>query len=44
MMPCSEHVAIPLAGICAVDTRESASVDLGALGGVNVLVLLRHRH
>lgn len=43
-MPRTEHIAIPLAGITALDTRERTAVDLGSLGGVHVLVLLRHRH
>jgi len=43
-MPRVEHVDIPLAGTTALDARERTAVDLGALGGVNVLVLLRHRH
>lgn len=39
-----ERVRLPLAGITLTDARGSEPVDLGALRGVHVLTLLRHRY
>ena len=44
MTPIEDHTRIPLAGLTAVDANTGAERDLGALDGVTVLVLLRHRH
>lgn len=40
----ADDTRIPLAGCTAVDAETGAERDLGALDGVTVLVLLRHRH
>ncbi len=34
---------LPLAGVVLTDARTGAPVDLGRLGGVRVLTLIRHR-
>lgn len=34
---------IPLAGIRLIDSRTGEQVDMGALSGVTVLSLIRHR-
>lgn len=39
-----ERVHLPLAGISLPDAAGSAIVDLGALPGVWVLTLIRHRY
>lgn len=39
-----EPVRLPLAGITPADARSGRPVDLGALRGVHVLTLLRHRY
>jgi len=43
-MPRSEQVMVPLAGTELVDAASGEPLDLGRLGGVHVLVLIRHRH
>lgn len=43
-MPRTEQVNIPLAGTALVDASSGEVRDVGRLGGVHVLVLIRHRH
>lgn len=43
-MPRRRDTALSLDGITVLDARSETAVDLGALTGVHVLVLLRHRH
>lgn len=43
-MPGAESVTISLSGIELTDASNGRPVRLAALGGVHVLVLLRHRH
>lgn len=38
------QVRVPLDGLSLTDARHGTSVDLGALRGVHVLILMRHRH
>ncbi|MGH3570243.1 MAG: hypothetical protein ACRDUW_00150 [Pseudonocardiaceae bacterium] len=38
-----QHVRLPLAGIRLPDARTGEAVHLGALAGVGVLTLIRHR-
>jgi hypothetical protein len=43
-MPRPEHVRIELTGIQLTDVDSGQPVRLDGIGGVHVLVLLRHRH
>jgi hypothetical protein len=43
-MPRPEDVTIGLAGIQLTDAGTGQSVHLAGIGGVQILVLLRHRH
>ena len=43
-MPKAETAAIDVAGLHLIDAPGGLPVPLGAFGGVQVLVLLRHRH
>jgi hypothetical protein len=43
-MPRPEAVTIGLTGIELTDASTGQPVQLTALGGVHILVLLRHRH
>lgn len=40
----SQATSTPLSGMVLQDASDGESRDLGQLAGVNVLVLLRHRH
>ncbi len=42
-MPTAEHIAVNVGGI-ALHQARGPDVFLGALPGVQVIVLLRHRH
>lgn len=39
-----ELVDLPLRGVRLLDARSGGCVDLGALAGVHVLTLVRHRY
>jgi len=39
-----DAVHLPLRGIGLTDVRSGATVDLGDLGGVQLLSLIRHRY
>ena len=39
-----QDIAVALAGRTVLDARSGAALDLGTLPGVQVLVLIRHRH
>jgi hypothetical protein len=43
-MPPAEAVTIDLAGIALTDADSGEPVRLAEIGGVQILVLLRHRH
>jgi hypothetical protein len=43
-MPQPEAVTIDLTGIQPTDASTGQPVQLAALGGVRILLLLRHRH
>jgi hypothetical protein len=43
-MPRPEDVTIDLAGIQLVDADSGQPARLAGIGGVQILVLLRHRH
>jgi len=43
-MPKRQDVAVRLEGLSAIDGRDGSRYDLGALDGVHVVVLIRHRH
>ncbi|WP_344257442.1 hypothetical protein [Terrabacter carboxydivorans] len=43
-MPRRHDTALSLAGTTVIDARSGRSLDLGALEGVHLLVLMRHRH
>ena len=43
-MPQPEDVTIDLTGIELTDAETGQPVQLASIGGVHVLVLLRHRH
>ncbi len=43
-MPRRHDTAVSLAGVTVTDAHSGASLDLGTLRGVHVLVLMRHRH
>jgi hypothetical protein len=43
-MPRPEEATIELAGIQLTDTDSGQPVPLAGIGGVQILVLLRHRH
>ncbi len=43
-MPRPEDVTIELTGIQLVDADSGQPVRLASIGGVQILVLLRHRH
>jgi len=43
-MPRPEHVTIDLAGIQLAEAPGGKPVRLASMGGVQILVLLRHRH
>ncbi len=38
------ETSVCLDGLTAIDTHNGSTLELGALAGVHVLVLLRHRH
>jgi hypothetical protein len=40
----ARHTDIPLRGLAVTDARDGSARDLGDLVGVNVVVLMRHRH
>lgn len=43
-MPRHRATAVSLAGITVRDAESGSGIDVGTLRGVQVLVLLRHRH
>ncbi len=43
-MPLQTFLPIPLTGVALPDGRSGALLDLGSLGGVHVLTLIRHRY
>lgn len=43
-MPQAENVNIELSGIQLTDASSGQRVTLAQIGGVQILVLLRHRH
>jgi hypothetical protein len=40
----NRRLALPLSGLTVIDARDGSTYDLGRLTGVNVVVLIRHRH
>lgn len=43
-MPRASHNDLPIHGLVVTDARDGSAHDLGGLVGVNVMVLMRHRH
>ena len=43
-MPRPERTILSLHGLVVTDARANSPLDLGTLRGVDIMVLMRHRH